>query len=470
MYTKVIKTILKIILLLLLAAGIGVSVVWVVNGRPEIGFSNVLGNRAIIYSQAYKSGDRTGFASDALYLVSSIEAVHPIFAREGRLNDDYFSIRDDFLEYSLNNDISRLDFAFAAALYIKTLRDGHMNAALSCSITNLPVIYGGRLEINWRARGDELYLLDENNNFTLTRIISIGGIDTAVVFETIEKYFYFENESDRIHRLSSFSLYGDIIEKAGGVIADNAVLLTFSGEDGDRQEEFPLVYSDNSSNERSSPAYIVRYRYMDGILLIDLRTFADGLHITETVNAIQLALQNGYSKFIIDLRGNTGGNSLVGQRLLEAMGLSLPSFGSVLRLSDLSVNNISSFRQYRRLHDLGVEYISYRPNTSNAKNPNNVFVSVLTDSLSYSSSLMTAVWIKDGGFGNIIGSPSSNSPTSFGNWAGRITLPFSNINAGISSTQWLRPDINADQYTLWPDIMIDPSLALDTAIEFLHGM
>jgi len=85
---------------------------------------------------------------------------------------------------------------------------------------------------------------------------------------------------------------------------------------------------------------------------------------------------------------------------------------------------------------------------------------------------MMGVWVQDGGFGNIIGSPSSNSPTNFGDWGGSLDLPYSRTYVSfISFTRWLRPDEDADPVTLWPDIMVSPGEdALDAALEFLRNL
>lgn len=83
------------------------------------------------------------------------------------------------------------------------------------------------------------------------------------------------------------------------------------------------------------------------------------------------------------------------------------------------------------------------------RNPNNVFVSVLTDVYSFSSSVMMAAWIQDGRLGNIVGEPSSNAPSPFGDML-NFTLPYSQFRVPISYTRFLRPDTHADQNTLGP--------------------
>jgi C-terminal processing protease CtpA/Prc len=99
-------------------------------------------------------------------------------------------------------------------------------------------------------------------------------------------------------------------------------------------------------------------------------------------------------------------------------------------------------------------------------NPYDVFVSVLTDNETYSSATMLAVWVADGGFGNIVGEPSSNSPSCFGDML-TFTLHDAGIQFSISYTRFLRPDASADQDTLHPDIPVDAGRALEAALEYL---
>jgi len=49
-------------------------------------------------------------------------------------------------------------------------------------------------------------------------------------------------------------------------------------------------------------------------------------------------------------------------------------------------------------------------------------------------------------------------------------LPYSNIWLSISIDKWLRPDVNADQVVLRPDMLVNPDEALEVALEYLHNL
>ena len=453
---KTLKITLIALAALIVLLLVGLLMVWIMSGRPSFGrVENITPPITI------DTSDFTGFAVDALYLVQTIERTHPIFIVDGWLPYNYEIMRDEFLLYAQNPNITRLDFVFAAKHFITVLRDGHMSGMMMevCDEGRLQrIIHGGTLDINWIAQDGNLFLHGE-------QVKEVGGVSVAQVLATVDRYYYSENEADRQFNHARFSRYGDVIERAGGEIKNGTVTVLIQNEDNTATITVPLSF------ERVSQDFdfIIRYEMLDDIFFIDLRTFVMGDHITETVKAIEQAVANGTRKFIVDLRGNGGGNSLAGQRLLEAMDITIPQFGAVRRISPLPIATHSHLWDMRLLSWFGYDYMRFNPSVVSNSNPNDVFVSVLTDVESYSSANMMATWVQDGGFGNIIGSPSRQAPTNFGDviW---YSLPHSGIWTNVSFTHWLRPDAQADQTTLWPDIIVDPVNALEVAVEYLRNL
>ena len=461
---------------LILLVTAAVLVIWDRFNRPSFHSSDTSQMRTMDFTgiEMYPQS----FATDALYLVRMVERTHPIFLLDGWLPDDYESIRDEFLLYAQTPDITTTEFAFAAARYITTLRDGHMTGANGIikpigegDDDWIHAIYGGHFDIDWIAQDGRLFLLDEYGKATDTEVIEIGGVPIYQVFAVVERYYYAENEADRQFGHNLFSRFGDVIERAGGEITNDTLQLTLNtggilntkyAPAGTGYAFFPTI------------EFIIRYEMMDDIFVIDLRHFSDGPHITEVVQSIEAAIADGTRKFIVDLRGNGGGASIAGQRLLEAMGLTVPSYGSMRRVSPLLIDFMGWY--LRPLLWFGVDYISSAPSVSRGNpdtdannNPNNVFVSVLTDTASYSYATMMAVWVRDGGFGNIVGSTSRNAPNNFGEIL-NFYLPYSQFYMTISCTKWLRPDVTGDPVNLLPDIMVDPGDALYAALAYLRSL
>ena len=68
---------------------------------------------------------------------------------------------------------------------------------------------------------------------------------------------------------------------------------------------------------------------------------------------------------------------------------------------------------------------------------------------------MLAVWISDGNLGAIVGRPSSNKPSSFGDII-CFQLENSKLKGYVSHKKWIRPDINKDKEDiLEPDIFVE---------------
>lgn len=97
-----------------------------------------------------------------------------------------------------------------------------------------------------------------------------------------------------------------------------------------------------------------------------------------------------------------------------------------------------------------------------------VILSSCSNEITYSSATMMAVFVQDGDLGTVIGTPSSNAPSSYGDIL-YYKLPASGIEVSISYKRWLRPDTDADQRILMPDIVTEYNEdILQRAIDYLN--
>ena len=397
---------------------------------------------------------RFDFSSDAARAVELIEEIHPIFIIDGMLPNYYATRRAEFLSYT-ERPLSRTEFTLALRRYIATLQDGHMDF-------NTEMISGSFIRTPFVARDSRIFLAEQPH----IEVLEIGGASISDIIYQVNRHAFHENESARMRNYSLHSRYEPILVLAG---AENSAPGTFE----------LTLYNDGTMSTMESgltaiiptglppqAPYIIRHEMIDDIFFIDLRRFVDGDHIDEVVEAIETAIAYGTHKFIIDLRSNSGGNNFVGMRLIEATGASMPTPGAIRRVSNLAAEQR---RQWGIRFPDGVDRLEYIPDAETAQNPNGVFLSVLTDALTFSSATDMATWAQDGNLGNVIGEPSVNAPSSFGDMI-VYTLPTSRIPLRISYTKFLRPDASADQTTLWPDIMVPAEDALDVAIEFLQNL
>ncbi|WP_261291660.1 S41 family peptidase [Paraclostridium sordellii] len=139
---------------------------------------------------------------------------------------------------------------------------------------------------------------------------------------------------------------------------------------------------------------------------------------------------------IIDVRDNPGGDSTAFEKILQALNIKAGNFGGITRVSDIATKfypylNSMEYKEFERYNDV-------------VKNEN-----------SFSSAQWVATLVKDGELGTLLGKPSRNRPTSFGN-APSFELAKTKLMGQISITKWLRPDASKDQEeTIEPDIIVE---------------
>jgi len=420
------------------------------------------------------NSNKIDFSGEAVMVIDVVEAVHPIFKIEGMLPDYYEDYKSEYLEITAT-PITRTEFVLATQHYCTALLDGHMGFGLREKVGDKEPRYqdGRIIPVSFTAKNSRLFLVDKPN----TEVIKIGGAAVADVFEQIDKYYYPENHPARMQKYEQQAKYELMLRLAGANIApdDDYVELTLSCDSEIFTESVDFNPQQKQAPAKSEPDYIVRHEMIGDVFYIKLREFESDPTIDNTIAAIEEAVTNGTRNFIVDLRNNYGGNAYIGFKILEAMGVSVPNYGCIRRISELALKSKENLVEEKKDFEtstgqvIGIgDAIVYTPVPDSAKNPNNIFVSVLTDVNTYSSATMFGIWVQDGKFGNIVGEPSSNAPSAFGDTVGYV-LP-SGIVLHISYSRFLRPNVNADQNMLVPDISVDADNALEAALEYLQNL
>lgn len=397
--------------------------------------------------------NQNDYSSDAMTAVTEIENTHPIFLT-GELPDNYNSFRDEYLAYS-SKPLTKIEFLLATQKYLTILSDGHMGGGL--------IQDGLYIDVEWVSVESKIYLVDENGKLSDTEVTEIGGVPLKNVMLQVDTYYFAENDAARQRQYAAYCRQEEMLALSRCKFNENSVTLTLQKNGITSTMECNLIRKKRSSiYYKDSPAYIIKHRMIDDVFYIDLRTFKDDKSVDDTVIAIKEAIGNGIYKFIIDIRDNGGGNSVVGGKLLDAMGMSVPSYGGYVRFSDLV--------KAQRGESNEENFVFYEPTVESAQSNSNILLSVLTNNITFSSATMLGVWVQDGKLGNIVGQPSSNSPTSYGDMLG-VRLPISGVEIPISYKKFLRPDSKADPTTLHPDILVSLNEdALEIALKHLRSM
>lgn len=393
------------------------------------------------------------YSSDAATVVTEIENTHPIFIT-GELPDNYNDFRDEYLAYT-SSPLTKTEFLLATQKYLTILSDGHMGGGL--------IQAGLYIDVEWVSVESKLYLVDENGRISDTEVTEIGDVPLKNIMLQVDTYYFAENDAARQRQYAAYCRQEEMLTLSGCQINDNSVTLTLQNNGITSTMECNLIHKKRSTiYYKDSSNYIIKHRIIDAVFYIDLRMFTDDKSVDDTVNAIKDAIDIGIVKFIIDIRDNGGGNSIVGGKLLDAMGMSVPSYGCFIRFSDLV--------KAQRGESSEDKFAFYEPTVESAQSNSNISLSILTNDITFSSATMLGVWVQDGKLGNIIGQPSSNSPTSYGDMLG-VRLPISGIELPISYKKFLRPDSKADPTTLHPDILVSLNEdALEIALEHLRSL
>lgn len=256
------------------------------------------------------------FSADAALVVENFETVHPIFIIDGMLPEYYEELRDEFLA-AASVPMTRSEFVLAVQRYATALHDGHMSTGIFVDMgTGRWFSHGGGINTNLVMRDGRIFLADEPD----VEVIKIAGAPIDDIIYQIERYFFFENQSNRNRLIPDLVRHEVMWRRAGGEIAGLGQLrfpfveLTVL-ENGEQTQRSATVYTNAPSTNWPQADYIIRYEIDDeyGIFFISLRSFVDGGHITEVVEAIEEAISAGIRHFIVDLRGNGGGDSTAAQ-------------------------------------------------------------------------------------------------------------------------------------------------------------
>lgn len=388
--------------------------------------------------------------ADAQQLISTVESAHPAFSMN-TIPPKYEKAKQTFLSKA-SADMTLNDFSWLIRAYLSSLEDEHTH------IEGSGLGNGERLDLLWQSNGDKLYLLDEEGKQTDRQVMEIGGIPVKELFAAIKQYYPMENETGVQFYNSHILFYKSVLNQIGvpctadslpvAIKSDGKVTVREVGFTK-KPEPYITQYSDTT----------VSAKKMGDVYYIDFRQCQINAGLNDVVAQLKHELAKGTSKIIIDVRNNPGGSDKASKMLLEAMDMKVPEYGGYARFSSLAQKLCS----YPKKSGFG----SSSPDIKAAKRNPKVLLAVLTNETTCSSAMSLVIWVQDGKLGKIIGKPSINSPSCYGD-----SLDFKLTNTGIqcfvSHKFFSRPDEKADPVILHPDILVpDGDDSLQTALKYL---
>ena len=390
-------------------------------------------------------------AEDAAQLTAALELSHPAFAL-GTVPEGYEAAKEALLAKAKEPGCTLADFTWAAMACAAALEDAHT------SVDPFGGIPQPSLDISWAAQGDGLYLLDEGGALTGAEVTAVGGISTGDLFAVIDTCTTAENQAGRDRNHARWAASPAMLQKAGAAFGAGGTLALTVLEDG--RTATRMVGLTQPASGEGEP--VITSRNTGAVYYVDFNQCVDNEDFQRERAALEEAVRQGTRQVILDIRGNGGGNSDTCVQLLNALGMTPPDYGAYVRYSPLAQQT------YPQVYSQSGGGERFAPDPGTARANPDIDLVVLTDEDTFSSATMLAVYVRDGGLGTLVGRPSANRPSHYGDllW---LSLDNAGLGVRISHKQWLRPDQTDASDTLTPDI--ETALgedALERALEFLR--
>ncbi len=382
---------------------------------------------------------------DFTYMVEVIESVHPDPYQF--MGETEWETRKSEIAHKINEPLTAADYYFALKNLVVSIGDAHTVLHFDEADKGLPLTF------EWVEEG--LVILEDYGPFKKGDLIErirdkkpqnlLHGLDTMVSSENI---YWVKNQSKSLLQKRSVLEYFDLVQNDRVLfsIDRDGRLLQLSSEfeiKRSRAEEQEKILADRHGwyidQDNNFGLFYLKVCINDEEFRKDVKEFFEAVK------------NNGIGKVIIDVRENIGGDSGV----MEAFMRQLPiehykTYGTTIRYSELAAKR-AGMRKTRGTS-------TYLPSTRKVETVENPFqgnIFIFTGNQTFSSGNWIAVVFHDNDLGTIIGEPTGNSPSSFGDMLS-FQLPNTRFILGVSYKYFTRPDPSRDpQNSLYPHIIIN---------------
>lgn len=373
--------------------------------------------------------DEQEVKEDIEHIIEIMESTHPIFLED--VPEKYYAEKEELLN-DINKSMTVGELQNKISKYLSSIDDGH---------TQLYWSENKFLNVKWKYIDDKLILLD-NNKLTNKVVKKIGNVDINTIVENIKEIFPDENYVAEAKNIENYSK-GKLLLESSGLKFSKYITITL---DNDGKEETLQREFGNGTDYNPVDYSIYSKKIDDNIVYIKLGTCEVNDSLKIVLEDIERYIDEGIENFIVDVIDNGGGNSEACSMILEALKMTPGRYGCTMRYSPLVQD------EYGYLRKSGS--ITYKGSNEAVKNED-INLYVLTNENTFSSAQMLCVWVSDGDLGTLIGRPSSNMPSNFGDILS-FQLKNSKLIGVISHKKWIRPDVTKDkERVLEPDIYVE---------------
>ncbi|MFD3156939.1 S41 family peptidase [Haloimpatiens sp. FM7330] len=385
---------------------------------------------------------------DIDYLVNTLKNVHPK-TYNGFDKSQQNIIKNAYKK--VKTSMKAENFYFVANEIICSFKDAHTSLNMDINKKDR-IIY---MPLIWLHDG--LYIKKDTDKLKKgDEVISIGGKRISDLLDKLWKVIPAEN-SQWVKVIGSNNLIKEPYLRYLKVVKNNYVDIKIERKGKKLSVSLPLVDSkDIVKNQKYTTEDWVSYSLdkENSLGVFKLNICKNDNHYKEALNNFfETISENKIENIAVDLRNNTGGNSSVVDEFMHYLDVdSYMSFGSYVRYSKEAAKQ----RGYR----IETGYDSYKNKeikNKKVKNNNLIFkgnVYVITSPKTFSSANWFTLIFKDNNIGKIIGEPTGNQPSCYGDIL-TFQLPNSGFRFNVSYKKFTRPNIKNDpENCVKPDIMV----------------
>ncbi len=382
---------------------------------------------------------------DFAYLVRTIEDVHP--DPYGRIGKDEWERNKDTLRDLFASPLSAAQYYFAVNSLVTSAGDAHNILRFEETDRGLPVTF------EWVEEG--LVIAEDYGQFRKgDLILTIGDQSPRQLLDRLDEIVSSENVY-RVRDESRRHLRRRLVLDHLDLVQNDSVLFTIErgGEllELAAQLEVKLPGLKERSEELLARRHDWHIDLENNLGVFNIVVCVDDEVFRQDVEEFFAAVRgNEIENVVIDVRENIGGESRVVESFLRHLPVqSYANYGSTIRYSKQAAERVGM----RRTRGTS----TFSPSTRRidpVENPFTGDVFVLIGNQTFSAGNWIAVVFYDNELGTVIGEPTGNAPSSFGDMIS-FQLPNTKFILGVSYKYFTRPDPSNDpEDALYPHVLV----------------
>lgn len=382
--------------------------------------------------------------NDLDILVKNLVEIHP------RLLNGWSPEENKVIESAyakITAPLSHGEFFFIANEIVTMLNDAHTAIYNNLRQPSLD------LPLFWTREG--LIVTDDRGKFqTGDKVTAIGGRSIEELEEALTKVIPAEN-NDWLRVKGTDFIKTEFFLEHMGLTSNRQAVVTVQRGAEDINATFKFTTNNSANNYNPYPLAEVDFSYyFDEQLSLGVFQLKSCDFTAEYNAALKRFFEEvhirGIHNVAVDLRNNGGGDSRVVNEFISYLNVKqYNSIGQIIRFSpqaDAAYHYGNPNGTYHKVNPAVVQ------NQIKTDKPFTGNLYILTSGRTFSSANFFAMIIQDNKLGTILGQPTGNQPSSYGDILGFV-LPASNFNFTVSHKKFTRPDPSQDPAnSIIPDI------------------